>query len=371
MQYIDYDVLSIRTKKFSDLDLDNPFFDTLKNDYPGFENWFIRKGNENAFVVNDGGIQAFLYMKLEDKAEDYSIFEKPLPSELHLKIGTFKITKSGYYLGERFFRIILEHALLNDVDDIYVTIFPKREEQKKLIGFMETFGFSQYTKNRKTNELVFMRKMNVVQDMEPSLKNYPYVNKNLTRNYFMLAIDAGYHTKLIPDSILRGEDPSLITSDINAANAVKKTYIGNYRIFPTPGDIIVYYRNKPVGQNGSAKYLAIVTGFGMVSETFNSIRTYAEVSKIVSHRSVLTTEEIKTKLRTHSSYGVNILKFFDLFSFKRRPIRNDLIENDILVPTGGTTSFGGIAYEYPTKKITKEQFDLILELANFNENLFI
>lgn len=369
MQYIDYDVLSIRTSKFNDLDLDDPFFDTLKKDYPGFENWFNRKGNENAFVVNDNGIQAFLYMKLEDETEDYSIFEKTLPSELHLKIGTFKITKSGYYLGERFFRIILEHAIINNVDDIYVTIFPKRDEQIKLIGFMETFGFIQFTQNKTTHELVFLRKMNVIQDKEPSLKNYPYINKSVSRNYYMLAIDADYHTKLIPDSILRGEDPSLITSDINAANAVKKTYIGNYFIDPEPGDIIVYYRSKPKNDSRSAYFAATVTGFGLVSQKFQGVSSLLDVKKIVSHRTVLTDKEINTKL---NQYGyVNILKFFDLYSFEERPIRKDLIENAILNKTGRLTKYGTDEYDYPTKLITKVQFELILQLANFNANLFI
>ncbi|MGD7009505.1 hypothetical protein [Metabacillus sp. 84] len=361
MELKSYDVLSVKQMKFTNLDLNDTFFDSLKEDYPGFSSWFTKKNEEKAFVVKyDKAIQAFLYMKIEDKDEDYSIFDTKLKPAKRLKVGTFKITKNGFYLGERFFRIILEHALINKVEEIYVTIFPKREEQKKLISFMEDFGFTLCTFNKDTNEKVFVRKMNTILCDEPSLNNYPYVDRNKDRKYYLLSIDALYHTKLIPDSIIREENPDEFTSDITAANAVQKIYIGNYRISPQPGDIIIYYRTKPAGDNRSARYATTITGFGIVSNTHRNIASFNEVEKIVSKRTVLTEEEIKQKL-LKSRYGVNILKFYDLYSFKKRPIRHFLLENEILNDN-----------DYPTKQITEKEFDLILKEARFDkEKIFI
>lgn len=34
---------NIICKKFSEIDLHDPFFDSLKRDYPGFDDWFGRK----------------------------------------------------------------------------------------------------------------------------------------------------------------------------------------------------------------------------------------------------------------------------------------------------------------------------------------
>lgn len=34
----------IQIKSFNQINLEDPFFDTLKEDYPGFELWFKRKG---------------------------------------------------------------------------------------------------------------------------------------------------------------------------------------------------------------------------------------------------------------------------------------------------------------------------------------
>lgn len=358
MELISYDVLSVKQYTFSELDLDDVFFDSLKTDYPGFSDWFLRKFREKAFVMkSEDGIQAFLYMKIEDQNEDYSQFKKILEPAKRLKVGTFKITQNGYYLGERFFRIILEHAIINNVDEIYVTIFPKRAEQKKLISFMEEFGFNLYTNNKDTNEQVYVRKMNTILNTEPSLNNYPYIDKNKNRNYYLLSIDSVYHTKLIPDSIIREENPNDFTSEITAANAIQKIYIGNYRISPQPGDIIIYYRMKPEGDKRVARFATTLTGFGIVSETHKNIKSFESVERIVSKRTVLTEKEIKQKLSSHK-YGVNILKFYDIYSFKKRPIRNFLLENKILSD-----------YDYPTKKISEHDFNLILKEAKFNKKI--
>lgn len=356
MELKSYDVLSVKQNLFSELDLNDVFFDSLKTDYPGFREWFLRKGQEKAFVVkNEDQIQAFLYMKIENENEDYSHFKRILKPAKRLKVGTFKIRQNGFYLGERFFRIILDHAIINEVEEIYVTIFPKRDEQKKLISFMEEFGFILYTNNKVTNEQVYVRKMNTILNNEPSLNNYPYIDKNKDRSYYLLCIDSIYHTKLIPDSIIREENPNDFTSGITAANAIKKIYIGNYRISPQPGDIIIYYRMKPEGDKRAARFATTLTGFGHVSEAHKNIKTLENVESIVSKRTVLTEKEIKQKLTNKN--GVNILKFYDIYSFKKRPIRHFLLENNILFD-----------YDYPTKKISEQDFNLILKEAKFNKD---
>lgn len=37
-------------KTFAEIDLQDPFFQSLKNDYLGFEDWFRRKKDQDAFV---------------------------------------------------------------------------------------------------------------------------------------------------------------------------------------------------------------------------------------------------------------------------------------------------------------------------------
>ncbi len=53
-----------------------------------------------------------------------------------LKIGTFKVVASGFRLGERFLKIVFDNAIANKVEEIYVTIFDKTSEQKRLIALL-------------------------------------------------------------------------------------------------------------------------------------------------------------------------------------------------------------------------------------------
>lgn len=39
---------TITLKRFADIDLNDTFFDTLKEDYPGFEAWFEKKSKDNS-----------------------------------------------------------------------------------------------------------------------------------------------------------------------------------------------------------------------------------------------------------------------------------------------------------------------------------
>jgi hypothetical protein len=85
---------------FNDCNVNDSFFDSLKQDYPGFENWFIRKAqaNEKAYVYADEGVRAFLYIKGVEDEEIPGI----LPKARRMKIGTLKISEGsqGLRLGE-------------------------------------------------------------------------------------------------------------------------------------------------------------------------------------------------------------------------------------------------------------------------------
>ena len=61
-------------KAFSTIDIKDPFFDTLKRDYPGTDNstgfceWFDKKsksGEEALVYESENGIVAFVYLKKE------------------------------------------------------------------------------------------------------------------------------------------------------------------------------------------------------------------------------------------------------------------------------------------------------------------
>lgn len=87
-------------KKFSDIDINDPFFDSLKQDYPKtstsaeFTEWFSRKSTEGkeALVFEDNiGIGAFVNIKPGETEEIVLSNGKILPLDSRLKITTIKI----------------------------------------------------------------------------------------------------------------------------------------------------------------------------------------------------------------------------------------------------------------------------------------
>ena len=67
---IDYDALSVSLVKIGLLNIDDHFFDSLREDYGGieFNKWLTKKAESEAYVFrNNEGIQGFLYLKQENK----------------------------------------------------------------------------------------------------------------------------------------------------------------------------------------------------------------------------------------------------------------------------------------------------------------
>ena len=98
---------NLQYRQFADIDLDDPFFDTLKQSYREFPDWFRRKACERAYVFygDRGLIDGFLYLKEEPAViNDCSPNLTTVYEKGWLKVGTFKINAHGTKLGERFIK---------------------------------------------------------------------------------------------------------------------------------------------------------------------------------------------------------------------------------------------------------------------------
>ena len=162
--------MHIQEKKFSDVNLNDDFFDSLRSDYPGFDDWFRKKTDDFAYTLErKDGLEGFLYLKIED-----SIIEdvKPeLPALKRLKIGTFKVNPHGTRLGERFIKIACDYAIKHDTQEIYTTIFQKHET---LMNLFKHFGFHDFGNRKQTGrdeEVVLIKQFsNIHHDL---LNDYP------------------------------------------------------------------------------------------------------------------------------------------------------------------------------------------------------
>lgn len=135
--------MDLQLKKFSDIDLEAHFFDSLRGNYPEFDEWFKRKSEEGAKAYTyyiSGELKDFLYLKIENEQMDEVI--PSLPQKKRLKVGTFKVDNESRHTtrGERFMKKIMDVAIAEDVEEIYVTIFPS-EDLQNLIKKFESYGF--------------------------------------------------------------------------------------------------------------------------------------------------------------------------------------------------------------------------------------
>ncbi|WP_276529314.1 PIN domain-containing protein, partial [Capnocytophaga canis] len=100
---VNYKVLNVQKLKFGRINLEDDFFASLKEDYVGFDKWFIRKYDEEAYITinsNNGLLLSFLYLKVEGKDENYSDIQPLFRPKKRLKVGTFKVINNGFRLGE-------------------------------------------------------------------------------------------------------------------------------------------------------------------------------------------------------------------------------------------------------------------------------
>ena len=343
----------IKTKKFSEIDLNDKFFDSLKEDYKGFENWYNKKirENANAFILknDNSNLQAFLYLKEENNVEDVI---PRLPNGKKIKIGTFKVDPHGTRLGERFIKIAIDYAYEYNAKYLYVTIF---EKHKGLIRLFERFGFSQYGK--KGDELVYIKKMF---ELNPDIeKRYPLIEiKNDTKIY-VLGIKPEYHTRLFPDSRLKTEDSDELVTDIAYTNGIFKNYIAN--IFGLEnlkkGNVLVIYRTRDYDRP-HARYSSVLTSLCVVLESKhqNEFSSFDDFFRYCKPYTVYAREELE---EYYKGGNAKVVKMTYNIAFKKRLIKKYIEENF------GTPNYWGFF------QITKDFLKQIIIDAKINERLII
>lgn len=354
-ELVNYKVLNVQKLKFGRINLDDDFFISLKEDYEGFDKWFIKKYDEEAYItVNsyNGLLLSFLYLKVEDKDEVYSDIIPSFSSKKRLKVGTFKVINNGFRLGERFMKIIFDNALKNKVDQIYVTIFDKREEQKRLIDLLEMWGFVLWGK--KNEELVYVRDFTKKTDKNLLKQHYPFISRN--SNHFIVPIYPDYHTELLPDSILNTESPEEFIEDFPHRNGINKVYVSRaFEPHPKIGDILVFYRT-------GGYYKSVVSTIGVVQDIKYDFNTEEEFVLYCRKSSVFPEEQLRAMWK-HQDTKPFVLSFLYVYSFPHRINMKELIDLGVL--SGVNDPPRGF------KKITKEQFNNILTATKSDESFIV
>ena len=212
-------------KQFSEINLNDPFFDSLKADYPGtssstgFVQWFAAKaadGKRALIFEDDQGVGAFVNLK-PNEAEEINLANGiVLPKTARLKITTIKIDKRyrNQRIGEGALGLTLWQWRDLGINEIYVTVFDKHIS---LILLLEKYGFIHVGNNLNGERVYIKDRRNL--DFSDPCKSFPLLSDQV-QHAGCLAIDMEYHDTMFASSDLANTLQERV--DISVANGLKK-----------------------------------------------------------------------------------------------------------------------------------------------------
>ena len=281
-------------KYFANINLDDHFFDTLKEDYGGdspqsFIPWFNRKaakGKKALVFEDDNGIGAFINLKADEVEAiplDNGIV---LPPTSRMKISTIKIDDRyrGRRIGEGALGLTLWDWRDSGSNEIYVTVFPKH---KSLIFLLEKYGFN-FIGKKENGECVYIKDRHHLDFSDPC-KAFPFLSDDI-QYAGCLAIDMEYHDTMFASSELANTLQERV--DISVANGLKKVYLGSpYSLGFRVGEPVFIYR-KYTGDYGKPGYKSCITTYCIatriekVKSDGKALMTYEQYRQFVGNKSV-------------------------------------------------------------------------------------
>ena len=354
--------MDLQVQRFSDIDLNDSFFDSLRASYPEFNEWYNKKAAAGATAYCyyvDNELKDFLYLKIEE--EELSDLTPALPAKKRLKVGTFKVDNEDRHTtrGERFMKKIMDMAIAEDVDEIYVTMFPT-EELQGLIRMFEKFGFSHIAdKPHEGGNAEYVLIKGMTTHVDDFKLDYPFVKK-ASSNKYVLSIVPEFHTHLFPDSILKNEKKYDLIQDVSETNSIYKIYLcwmQDTRNLKA-GDKLIIYRTSD--EEGKAYYRSVCTSVCTVCEvkTYRDFENEEEFIKYTNRYSVFKEHELRRWYKYKNNFIV--IKMVYNIAFTKKVINMVMKEQVGLNP-----KYWGFF------KLTDAQFDKLLELGEIDERYII
>lgn len=248
------------------LDRTDPIWESFREDYPEFNEWFNRARQEERqawTITPDERLAGVVIVKREE--------DRPFGLEgRQLKITTFKVADEyvGRKYGELLLKSVFRHASQNGYDGLYVTVLEKYEG---LTGLLEDFGFVGLDQRTELGELILHKRLQPDEDDVVGLAPLafhvmfgpPAIHPGST-DWFVVPIEPAYEAMLFPTP---GQPPAIqptlpglsewARGDARPSgfgNAIKKAYLSltSSRLV-SAGAVLLFYRSadmqaiRPVG----------------------------------------------------------------------------------------------------------------------------
>lgn len=353
-------------KKFTDIDLEDVFFDTLKLDYPGtanstgFVDWFKKKSATGATALvfeDEVGVGAFIVLKQEEEPIDLQDFS--LPAKKRIKISTMRIAERyrRQRIGEGAIGLLLWKWQKSDVSEIYVTLFDKHAT---LISQFEKFGFEKYGLNKDGENVMVKSRSHI--DFSDSYKAFPFIKGGFDHAGYVI-IDDDYHDTMFAYSELANNSIALQNKvGSSVSNGLSKIYVGQAPVLHyIVGEPVLIYRKYTKG-NGK-RFRSCITSYCVVTKAFQAKRnnsylmSFNELKKRIGNKSVFDESELYRQYISFKNMTVMELLYCGYFG-ARNNVNMDWLDNH-----GYWAAHG----QYPTAvQLTERQFSNILMEGNVN-----
>lgn len=352
-------------KKFSEIRLDDPFFDSLKSDYPGttsstgFIEWFKKKSADGATALvfeDETGVGAFVVQKNEE--EKLELQGSTLPFKKRLKISTFRIAERyrRQRIGEGAIGLLLWNWQKLDAEEVYVTIFNKHSA---LISLFERFGFLKAGENLNGENVLIRSKGSV--DFRDPYRSYPFISREFDHAGYIV-IDDNYHDTMFAYSEVANGSALREMVSRSVSNGLSKIYVGKApRLDFKVGEPVLVYRRYSQGPN--RRYRSCVTSFCIVTDVIRAkennrfLMTFDQLKHRISNKSVFDEGDLLEKYNSFKNMNVVELLYYGYFGAGNN-VNMDWLEKNGLWAAKD---------QYPTKvRLTVDQFKKVLEKGNIN-----
>ncbi len=317
---------TFKKKKGYEINVKDEIFSTLENEYDGFINWWNTKVSRRDLFVyeSEDKINAILIPKIEERENidcNPSLYRDKI-----LKICTFKVAEHsrGLKLGERLLRMAFDYAIINNIEEIYLTHF--KQDADYLVPLIQNFGFYKYGENSLGEEVYLKRiishenyKINDLEDIVSiNRRYYPSFYDGAKVKKHLIPIRPNFHKKLFPDFIGKDHQLTLLTLERSEGNSIKKAYICNSSTRQINiGDVLLFY------QTHERKS---VTTIGTVEAVYYGLRDPEQIFKLIAKRTVFNLEEVKACC----SSDVTVILFNQNFNLEREVEYNVMEKNNIV-----------------------------------------
>lgn len=307
----------VKEKYLHEFNVKSSFFDSLRDGYKEFDDWFIEKAREQrqawCILDSNNNLQAICIYK-EEISPVISDDGKTIEGKT-LKLCTFKVgeTIRGRKIGERLLYTAFKYAIENHYNWVYLHTYGF--EHELLVSLCLDYGFECVGRYKERDD-VYLKPMvpdysSEIKAIEFAKRYYPGFRDNEDIKKFIVPIRPEYHNDLFPDisddsTGLFKDDP---TSFSPQSNTIKKAYICHSNTKQIEeGSILLFYRTI------DRKSIECI---GVVEQVFRS-NDVGEVAPIVSKRTVYNLKDLNEMLTNEALIVLfRLMKYISPIDYKK------------------------------------------------------